>query len=131
MRCGAELGQPITQLFRMENVVTKRRDNINSDEEERRRMGYDIITGVRFGVQGGQPSFKLATVEVDGQPIAKLNYGNTATLWRINLGFRRRADKTVRGPGPPERWLRRRPPVRSTHQRRGCIGATIPAANGV
>ncbi len=96
-RCGAELGQPMTQLFRMENVVTKRRDNINSDEEERRRMGYDIITGVRFGVQGGQPSFKLATVEMDGEPIAKLNYGHTATLWRINLGFRRRADKTVRG----------------------------------
>ena len=60
-------------------------------------MGYDIITGVRFGIHGGRPSFKLATVEVDGLPIAKLNYGNTATLWRINLGFRRRADKNVRG----------------------------------
>jgi len=96
-RCGGELGQPMTQLFRMENVVTKRRDNINSDEEERRRMGYEIITGVRFGVQGGEPSYKVATVESDGQPIAKLNYSHTSMLWRINLGFRRRADKTVRG----------------------------------
>lgn len=96
-RCGSELGQPMTQLFRMENVVTKRRDNINSDEEERRRMGYEIITGVRFGIQGGIPSFKLAAIEVDGQQIAKLNYGQTATLWRINLGFRRRTDKAVRG----------------------------------
>jgi ATP-dependent helicase YprA (DUF1998 family)/very-short-patch-repair endonuclease len=96
-RCRDALGQAMTQLFRMENVVTKRRDNINSDEEERRRMGYEIITSVRFGTQGGVPSYKLATVEADGQPIAKLSYGHTATLWRINLGFRRRADKAVTG----------------------------------
>ena len=57
----------MTQLFRMENVVTKRRDNINCDEEERRRMGYEIITGVRFAHQGGQPSYKLAAVEFDGE----------------------------------------------------------------
>jgi ATP-dependent helicase YprA (DUF1998 family)/very-short-patch-repair endonuclease len=96
-RCHDALGQAMTQLFRMENVVTKRRDNINCDEEERRRMGYEITTSVRFGSQGGVPSYKLATVEADGQPIAKLSYGHTAVLWRINMGFRRRADKAVTG----------------------------------
>ena len=96
-RCHVALDQPMTQLFRMENVVTKRRDNINCDEEERRRMGYEIITSVRFGTQGGVPSYKLATVEADGQPLARLSYGHTAILWRINLGFRRRADKEVTG----------------------------------
>lgn len=96
-RCGGDLGHAMSQLFRMENVVTKRRDNINSDEEERRRMGYEIITGVRFGEQGGAPSFQLATVATAAGPVARLSYGHTATLWRMNLGFRRRADKTIRG----------------------------------
>ena len=35
-------------LFRLQNVNTKRRDLITSDEEERQRRGYDIISGVRF-----------------------------------------------------------------------------------
>jgi ATP-dependent helicase YprA (DUF1998 family)/very-short-patch-repair endonuclease len=96
-RCRDALGSAMTQLFRMENVVTKRRDNINSDEEERRRMGYEIITSVRFGTQGGVPSYKFATIEADTEPVAKLSYGHAATLWRINLGFRRRADKEVTG----------------------------------
>ena len=96
-RCKEPLDKPMSQLFRMENVVTKRRDNINCDEEERRRMGYEIVTGVRFSVQGGQVSCKLATVEFDGKPIAKLSYGHAAELWRINLGFRRRANKDQLG----------------------------------
>src|SRR5690606_19131029 len=48
-RCGAGLaGGTLTELFRMENVATKRRDRISSDEEERLRQGYEIVSGVRF-----------------------------------------------------------------------------------
>ncbi len=96
-RCQGGLEQPMSQLFRMENVVTKRRDNINCDEEERRRMGYEIITGVRFSRPGGAPSSKLASVQVGGKEVMRLIYGHAATLWRNNLGFRRRKDRDLLG----------------------------------
>ncbi len=104
-QCGQPLDHPLRSLFRMQNVATKRRDRINCDEEERMRLGYDIRTGVRFdrllpspargGVGGG---VRTATVHAaDGAELLRLTYGHAATLWRINLGWKRRADKSVYG----------------------------------
>ena len=96
--CDRPLGYPLSTLFRMQNVVTQRRDRINSDEEERVRMGYEIKTGVRFAERDGQPSYQVANVEAaEGSCLLQLTYGNAATLWRINLGWRRRKDKEVCG----------------------------------
>ncbi len=94
-QCDKPLDIALSNLFRMQNVATKRRDRINSDEEERMRMGYEFKTGVRFGARPGdhgqQPACRLATVQAaDGTPLLKLTYGDAATLWRINLGWRRR-----------------------------------------
>jgi very-short-patch-repair endonuclease len=80
-------------LFRLQNVSTRRRERINCDEEERLRLGYQIQTAVRFGEQGGRPSYRTATVEHDGEELATLAYGQAATLWRINLGENRRKVK--------------------------------------
>jgi len=96
-RCGAPLDPPLRQLFRLQNVSTKRRDKINSDEEERMRQGYEIITGVRFAEQSERPSSDTATVERDGDTLARLTYGHSATLWRINLGWTRRRNKAQYG----------------------------------
>lgn len=96
-RCGTQLQAPIRQLFRLENVVTKRRDQINCDEEERLRLGYEIITAVRFPERGGQPSYRIAQVKRGDQDIASLFFGNAATLWRINLGWTRRRDRDQQG----------------------------------
>jgi ATP-dependent helicase YprA (DUF1998 family)/very-short-patch-repair endonuclease len=95
--CRAPLRDELNQLFRLQNVSTKRRERINCDEEERVRLGYDIRTTVRFVEHGGQTSYRTARVERDGQVIAQLAYGQAATLWRINLGWKNRARKDEYG----------------------------------
>ncbi|MFO7682841.1 MAG: Zn-binding domain-containing protein, partial [Chloroflexota bacterium] len=97
-QCSKPLDIPLTNLFRMQNVATKRRDRINSDEEERMRMGYELKTGVRFNTHGQQPACRAATVQsASGAPLLKLTYGDAATLWRINMGWRRRDPKDPAG----------------------------------
>src|SRR5690606_3632796 len=96
-RCRTRLGAPLRQLFRLQNVVTKRRDRINCDEEERLRQGYELRTAVRFAEREGVASFKTACLEVGGQPVATLYYGHAATLWRINMGWRRRRNQDQTG----------------------------------
>ncbi len=100
--CGVQLPLPLRHLFRLQNVATQRRDKINSDEEERIRLGYEIRTALRFAETNGRPSYRVGSVEGKdptgaSQPLAKLTYGHAATLWRINLGWMRRKDKTQHG----------------------------------
>lgn len=98
-RCGSMLDAPMNNLFRLQNVSTKRRDRISSDEEERLRQGFELRTTIRFVNHGGSISARNAEIHYypqglhhEGQVIGKLTYGNAATLWRINLGWRRRAN---------------------------------------
>ncbi len=92
--CNTPLPQPYANLFRMENVSTRRRDRINSDEEERFRMGYEIKSGLRFARREGRVSSRSATVlDAEGSELLTLVYGHAATLWRMNLGWRRRSNK--------------------------------------
>ena len=95
--CGDPLEQTLRHLFRLQNVATRRRDKINSDEEERMRLGYEIRTAVRFSEQDGHPAYHLGMVERESETLAKLTYGHAATLWRINLGWMRRENKEQLG----------------------------------
>ncbi|MBU1208362.1 MAG: DUF1998 domain-containing protein, partial [Proteobacteria bacterium] len=96
--CKNHLGPALSQLFRLQNVSTKRRDRINCDEEERLRMGYEIKTGVRFSIQGGKPSCQVATlIHPEKGEIAALTYCQSSTLWRINLGWTRRKNRNQYG----------------------------------
>ena len=88
--CQSLLGAPITQLFRLQNVSTRRHDKINADEEERLRLGYELRTGFKFQLKDGKPCFRNATLTKDHQEIASLAYGSAATIWRINVGWKRR-----------------------------------------
>jgi very-short-patch-repair endonuclease len=96
-RCGGKLDMPLQQLFRLQNVATKRAEKINSDEEERLRLGYDLKTGMRFAEHGGRPSYRTAQVKLGDVTIATLTYGHAATLWRINLGWTRRSNSQQYG----------------------------------
>src|SRR5690606_23094729 len=89
-RCGARLPTALTSLLRMQNVTTKRVERISSDEEERQRLGYEVMTGYRFAVEQGVLQARSAGVTVDGQPVANLEFSQAATIWRINLGWRHR-----------------------------------------
>lgn len=97
-RCHTELQPPIAPLFRLQNVSTKRRDRISSDEEERMRQGYEIRTAIRFqDTQTGDLSAQSATLLKDGEVLAKLTYANAATISRINVGWKRRANQSQLG----------------------------------
>ncbi len=95
--CKQPLPTEMDNLLPLRNVATKRKDRISSDEEERLRLGYEIVTGVRYAEVHGEPLCRRATVRSDGRDIAGLEYGHAATLWRINLGWKRRANKQIFG----------------------------------
>lgn len=95
--CQTSLDSLLTPMLRLQNVSTRRKDKINSDEEERLRLGYETQTGFRYAVYRGVKSHQTAIVRSSGTPLCQLNYGHAATLWRINLGWTRRADKNQFG----------------------------------
>jgi ATP-dependent helicase YprA (DUF1998 family)/very-short-patch-repair endonuclease len=94
--CGAPLDPPIHGLFRLQNVSTKRRDRINSDEEDRVRQGFEVRTGIRFSQRAGR-GLRVAHVVADAGPWGRLSYGSAATLWRVNLGWTRRKNQNQFG----------------------------------
>ena len=96
--CGSELPKAMTHLFRMRNVATRRRSRITSDEEERQRYGYQIVTGYQFVGYDGQPGHTDAYIlsPREGR-LARVSYGHGANLWRLNRGWRRRSKDSPDG----------------------------------
>ncbi|MGE0308727.1 MAG: helicase-related protein, partial [Acidimicrobiia bacterium] len=95
--CSAPLPPALPGLFRMHNVATRRRDRISADEEERQRQGFEVQTALRFADRQGNLSVRTGEAKVGDNLIGRLTYGDTATIWRINLGRRRRARPDVHG----------------------------------
>jgi hypothetical protein len=90
-------GYALTNLYRIEQVSTRRKTRITSDEEERQRQGYDMVTTLRFDQENGRIRREALAFSESGEDIADVRYGPSATVWRINLGWRRRKDKSVYG----------------------------------
>jgi very-short-patch-repair endonuclease len=97
--CDALLDPPRTNLFRMRNVATVRRDRINSDEEERTRMGYEMVSGIHFDPTDSRRCRRATVTGPADSPLFSLTHVHAAELWRINLGWRRR------GPDAPDGFV--------------------------
>lgn len=88
----------LDNLLRLDNVATRRVDRITSDEEERLRLGYEIVSYYRFAEGPQGPLIREAeVVGEDGNVLIRATYGPTTTLWRVNLGWTGRKEKELFG----------------------------------
>lgn len=100
VNCDARLNgdmRSLPDLYRIDQVSTRRADRITSDEEERQRQGYEVITTLRFAEQGGKRRFTPVMFTEGSERLLSASYGPAATVWRINLGWRRRKNKSIFG----------------------------------
>jgi hypothetical protein len=100
VNCGNRLdgGMPLfLDLHRIDQVSTRRVDRITSDEEERQRQGYEVVTTLRFADSEGQRRSTPVDFFEGGEVLLRASYGPAATVWRINLGWRRRKNKSIFG----------------------------------
>ena len=97
--CNAPLADAVSvqNLYRIENVSTKRAERITANEEERTRQGYEMQTTIQFGEQEGKLQVMHTVLKDGDEAVLELQYGAAATVWRMNLGWRRRKEKSVLG----------------------------------
>ena len=92
-----ENGRKVQNLFQIDQVSTRIAQRITSDEEERQRQGYEMVTAHRFASEGGKLRVETARFQEGETTLLELKYGPATTLWRINLGWSRRKEKTIYG----------------------------------
>ena len=94
--CGTQIADAngndakLSQVLTMETALTRRRQRITCDEEERMKYGYNITTHFRYAAQ---KRVKAQVNAENGSALLDLSYGETADVWRINRGPRRGKDK--------------------------------------
>ncbi|MFF8726469.1 DEAD/DEAH box helicase [Streptomyces sp. NPDC015171] len=99
--CAEPLGGATYGLLPLHTVYTTRRERISSDEEERRRAGFTLQTSYRFHDHGTRRGrLDAAVADASGAPLARISYGDSATVRITNTGrVRARTDE------PPGYWL--------------------------
>jgi superfamily II DNA/RNA helicase len=95
--CQAPLGVSQYGLLRLQTVYTRRRERISSDEEERRKSGFELEVSFRFADRGDRAGFTTADAIVDGKPILQLVHADAAEIRIANVGRRRRKQPGDRG----------------------------------
>jgi superfamily II DNA/RNA helicase/very-short-patch-repair endonuclease len=111
-RCGRALSadgaQRYGDLLRITSVSLRRRYRITSDEEERRRQGYEVRTAIRFGEAHGHRLERRATAATPSGERVRLTYAPAATIYRLNVGRARRRPDAPEGfllEVPRGRWV--------------------------
>ena len=84
--CKEPLREKTVGLLHLHTVYTRKRERISSDEEERRRAGFRLVTSYRFHDHGSRPGRRDATVADKAGKIATVTYGDSATVRITNVG---------------------------------------------
>lgn len=97
--CSAPLdgSKTVHNLFRIENVATRPVTRITCDEEERMRQGYDLRTTLQYPEENGQLKVVRSGMFYAETLLAEMEYAQQAYIWRINLGWKRRKNKSIDG----------------------------------
>ena len=95
--CGHPLGTTQYGLLRLQTVFTRRRERISSDEEERRKSGFDLEVSFRFADRGGRPGCTRAQATTGSDPVLELTHAEAAEVRIANVGRRRRKNPADRG----------------------------------
>ncbi len=103
--CQTSLDTLLTPMMRLQNVSTRRKDKINSDEEERLRLGYETQSGFRYAVYRGVKSHQTALVR-----------SRIHDFWPVEL--RTRGDTLAHQPGMDAARGQKPVRLRSRHRTR-------------
>ena len=86
----------IQDLYGVETVEAREAARITVMDEERQRQGFETLTTYSMP-KGPADARKDAEITMDEGLPTKLTYVPAATIWKINLGLRRRANPEERG----------------------------------
>lgn len=97
--CSASLGdaEVVKNVYRIENVATQQAERITANDEERQRQGFELQTTFEWAVRDGIRDVRGGSAFDEHGEIARLQYGPSATITRLNKGLRRRANRTQLG----------------------------------
>lgn len=97
--CGSSLAGSliVKSLLRIEHVDTRPTQRITADDEERQRQGFELITTFRWPERGGALDVRTVRALDDAGEILAMQYASSATVSRLNLGLRRRRQKSEHG----------------------------------
>jgi rubrerythrin len=83
--CGTRLQDQLHHVLVLDTMITRRRERITCDEEDRLKYGYILTTHFRYDSHKRREALVTAA---DGTELLKISYGETASIRRINRGLR-------------------------------------------
>jgi hypothetical protein len=96
--CGELLNENmrINSLYRIETVETRLVQRISMNDEERQRLGFDMQTSYVFNGNDSR-FYSSSNIILDEEKLGELLYAQAATVYKINKGWKRRANKQLLG----------------------------------